>query len=56
MWGSPDACSAWGTVVMREVMAEANRFEPTQFVHHGVDLLGVRSLGVENGLGVVEEL
>jgi hypothetical protein len=39
---------------MREVMQRIS-FEPTQFIHHAVDLLGIRSLGVENGLGVVDD-
>ena len=35
--------------------AEAYGFELTEFVHHCVDLLVIWSLGVENGLGVVED-
>ena len=30
-------------------------FKLAEFIHHGVDLLGVWSFGVENGLGVVED-
>ena len=33
---------------------DRDRFEPTQFVHHIVDLLSVCSLGVEDQLGIVE--
>ena len=35
--------------------AEAHGFELTEFVYHCVDLLVIWSLGVENGLGVVED-
>ena len=34
---------------------EAHRPELAQFVHHRIDLLGLRSLGVENRLGIVED-
>ena len=34
---------------------EAYVFEPAQFVHYGIDLPGVLFLGVNNGLGVVED-
>ena len=35
--------------------AEGHGCELTQLVHHGVDLLGVGPLGVEDGLGVIED-
>ena len=37
--------------------ADEDSFEPTQFIRHGVDLLGVRpfKLGVEDRLGIVED-
>jgi hypothetical protein len=35
--------------------ADTYRFEPAQFIHHSMHLLGVRSLGIENRLGVVED-
>ena len=34
---------------------EAYGFEVTQFIHHRKDILAIRSLWVENGLGVVED-
>jgi hypothetical protein len=30
-------------------------FELTQFVHHRIDFPGIRSLGIQNGLGVIED-
>jgi hypothetical protein len=35
--------------------AQTNVAAATQLLHHGIDLLGFRSLRVENGFGVVEE-
>ena len=34
---------------------ETYGWEPGQFIHHGAYFLSVRSLGIENGLGVVED-
>ena len=41
----------------RDTGGDANEdgFEPTQFIHHSVDLLGTRPLGVEDGLGIIED-
>jgi hypothetical protein len=35
--------------------AEGYRFELRQFIHHSLDLAGIRSLGVENRFGVIED-
>ena len=35
--------------------AEGYSSELTQLIHHAIYLLGIRSLGVENGLGVIED-
>ena len=40
---------------MREVMQTHIVRKPAQFIHHDEDPLGVCSLGVENGLGGVED-
>ena len=35
--------------------AEGHRFDLTQFIHYAVDLSGVYPMGVEDGLGVIED-
>jgi hypothetical protein len=35
--------------------ADEDRFEPTQLIYQGIDLPSIRSLGIENGLAVVED-
>lgn len=34
---------------------EAYRFQLAQFIHHSIDVLDIRSLGVKNGLDIVED-
>jgi hypothetical protein len=35
--------------------AQANVGEPTQLLHHGIDLLGICPLGIEDRLCIVED-
>ena len=45
----------WGNTRNAGGDAKANVFEATQLLHHGVYVLGVSSLRVKNGFGVIED-
>ena len=47
--------ATWGNGPDTGSDTEARCFGLAQFKHHGIDLIGTYSFGVENGFGVVED-